>query len=527
MRYLRGFLAVTLLCSLGWLLFAPEGSNPVRSQRPTPQISGAIRAPDGYTPPPLTLSPSAADIQSVGLKAVAIVGDVGEHTSQYKTEMNDAVAVLEARGATVTKFYYGDSSFSWSDIVAASTGAHFLLYMGHGVYGGSDCSHPTSVGGFCLGNGEFVSSDQIRNDLGGRIADESVVIFSHACFTAGNSGCDDTGSGWPSQAEAERRIRMYAEPFSDIGMQAYYANNYYYSATQLVTRLLEDPATRKNEGEIFKNTYPNNPADFKDSTYPQSGYDLWLNGTPGNWHFAFVGLPEHIFAADIVPQLGGLPASLTFTYEPVTATFTPDLNTVTPANLTNGDSIAWSLDMEGAWFTAAPSTGATPDAFTVTPIQTVAEGLPSGTYTGAITVTATDPPDTQNPVQRVDLTLTVNPPPLLGNLPNALTFTYHTGEGQWLPSAATLTPANLQGDVPLHWTVSALGDGFTITPMSGITPESFTIQATTALSATGLVTVTVTAPDITEGSPHVISVQLLVVDTPIYHAFLPCVLRRQ
>lgn len=416
MRYLRGFLAVTLLCSLGWLLLAPEGSSPVRSQPSTPQISGAIRAPAGYTPPPLTLSPSATGIQSTGLKAVAIVGDVGSSTGTYKNDMGYAVTALQNHGVSVTTFYYGEGSFSWSDIVAASTGAHFLLYMGHGVYWGGECSHPTSVGGFYLGNSEFVTSDQIRNDLGGRIADESVVIFSHACFTAGNSGCDPAGA--PTQAETERRVTMYAEPFSDIGMEAYFANNYFHSAENYVNQLLADSATRKNMGEIFKSVYPYQESQFKDLSYPAPTYDLWLSGSDGAWHDAFVGIPEHTFAADfLAPQLGGLP--------------------------------------------------------------------------------------------------------------NALKFTYHTGEGQWLPSAATVTPANARGDVPLHWSVSATGAGFTVTPMSGITPESFTIQATTALSATGLVTVTVTEPDITEGSPHVISIQLLVVDTPIYYAFLPCVLRHK
>ncbi len=525
MRYLRGLVAITLLFSLGWLLFAPEGSNPVRSQPPTPQISGAIRLPDGYTPLPLMLSPSAAGIQSAGLKAVAIVGDVGDSTGAYKNDMGYAVTALQNHGVSVTTFYYGESSFSWSDIVAASTGVHFLLYMGHGVYWGGDCSHPTGVGGFYLGNSEFITSDQIRNDLGGRIADESVVIFSHACFTAGNSGCDPAGA--PTQAETERRVTMYAEPFSDIGMQAYFANNYFHSAENYVNQLLADSATRKNMGEIFKSVYPYQAAQFKDLSYPAPTYDLWLSGSDGAWSDAFVGIPEHTFATDTAPQLGGLPASLTFTYEPATDTFAPVQHTVTPDNLTNDDAITWSLDTAGTWFTAAPATGTTPDAFSVTPIQAVAAGLPAGTYTGAITITATDPPDTQNPVQRIDLTLTVNPPPLLGNLPDALTFTYHTGEGQWLPSAATVTPANVRGDVPLHWSVSATGDGFTVTPTSGTTPESFTVQATTALSATGLVTVTVTEPAITEGSPHIIRVQLLVVDTPIYRAFLPCVLRHQ
>jgi hypothetical protein len=61
---------------------------------------------------------------------------------------------------------------------------------------------------------------------------------------------------------------MYAGPFVDIGMEAYYANNYYYSAANIAEQLLADPASRKNVGDIFKSVYPYTPSEFRDlATY--------------------------------------------------------------------------------------------------------------------------------------------------------------------------------------------------------------------------------------------------------------------
>ncbi len=171
---------------------------------PPVHIAPPVRGPDNSTftplpPPEPPIAPAA-----VTLKAVAIVGDVGDATPTYRQDMDRAVAALQSHGVVVEKFYYGDRSFTWADIVTAATGAHFLLYMGHGVYWGGPCTQPTLVGGFYLGPNQFVHPDRIRSDLNGRMAPGAVVILSHACFSAGQSGCDPSGS--PSQEEAARRI---------------------------------------------------------------------------------------------------------------------------------------------------------------------------------------------------------------------------------------------------------------------------------------------------------------------------------
>ena len=226
-----------------------------------------------------------------GLKAVAIVGDVESLTSSYKANMNDAVDALQNHGVSVAKFYYGDTRFTWLDIVAAAQGAHFLLYMGHGVYQGS-MPYPSLVGGFYLGDGQIVLPDHVRHFLDGVLAPDSIIIFSNTCFTAGSASGDPFDL---PQSEAERRVKMYAEPFTDIGMEAYFANNHFHSAERTVNLILDGYTM----GDVFKGGEGHNADSFVDLTYPKMGYDLWLDGNPGDWDLAFVGIPEYVFQVGI------------------------------------------------------------------------------------------------------------------------------------------------------------------------------------------------------------------------------------
>ncbi len=332
-------IAVLLLATV---LLGLPAAFPVRGQAPNPptHMAPPVKGPDDYHPTPVVVS-SQVRPSSGGLKAIAIVGDVESSTQTYKDDMQVAVDTLEGHGVTVHKFFYGDSTFTWSDIVAVADGVNFLLYMGHGVYWGGSCANPSEVGGFSLGNG-FVSPDQIRTDLGGRVADDSVAILSHACFSAGDTACDPEGS--LTQAEAERRVRMYAEAFVDIGMEAYYANNYFYSASNIADALLADISSRKTAGEIFKSTYPFSASNFRDLTYPISGYDLWLSGSTGHWSDAFVGIPTYVFAGEFscdAPLTGVSVSGVSAGDVEETLTFTalPD-----PTEATQPVSYTWSTD---------------------------------------------------------------------------------------------------------------------------------------------------------------------------------------
>lgn len=361
--------------------------------------SGAIRLPDGHVPEPLD---RGAIIDSVpadqGVKAVAIVGDVGSSTPGYRAEMDEAAAALQGYGVVVTKFYYGVHTFGWAEVVAAAHQAHFLLYMGHGVYSG-DLPYPTWVGGFYFGSGEFVSPDQIRNDLAGVMAPDSMVIFSHACFTAGSSAGDPADL---AQSEAQRRVTMYADPFTDIGMQAYFANNYFHSAAQTVDQVFAG-ATME---DVFKGGVGYNPANFRDLSYPLAGYDLWLDGTPGSWHLAFVGIPDYVFdPAGPPPELGNLPDSFDFLYSIPDQRLLPLSVEMRPSNVGSEEPLTWTVTITGSWFTADPLGGTSPDSFRISPTTFSTDTV--GVLTGEVLVTVVDPPDVANSPHRVDLSLHV------------------------------------------------------------------------------------------------------------------------
>jgi uncharacterized protein YkwD len=111
-----------------------------------------------------------------------------------------------------------------------------------------------------------------------------------------------------------------------------------------------------------------------------------------------------------VPQLGDLPDALTFLYSIPQSRLTPASVTLTPIDVNTNDPITWTLTQAGAWFTASPMAGTSPQSFQITP-----SGFVTGTpvvYTGTITVTVTNPIETLGSPQRIDLTLRVINTPL-------------------------------------------------------------------------------------------------------------------
>jgi uncharacterized protein YkwD len=111
-----------------------------------------------------------------------------------------------------------------------------------------------------------------------------------------------------------------------------------------------------------------------------------------------------------VPLLGNLPDQVAFLYSIPQARLTPESVTLTPADVHTHSLIAWTLTKTGAWFTAAPSSGTSPQPFQITPggFGTSAPAV----YTGVLTVTVTDPAETLGSPHRIDLTLSVIDTPL-------------------------------------------------------------------------------------------------------------------
>ncbi len=287
MRKLITGILVLLICSGSWL--QPPGVAASPQPQRTGPVAGSIRCPDNYEPVHLGSDVSTASgTASSGLKAVAIVGEVGSNTNRFIEDMEEAVDTLQAHGVSVTAFYYGVTSFTWGDIVAAAQGAHFLLYMGHGV-DWTAWPEEDDWGGFYLGNHQFVRPSDVRSDLDGVLAPDSIVIFSYACYTAGTA----YEGVVVSQDIAERRVRSYAAAFIDIGMEAYFANNYPGSAATTVDLVLDG----NTMADVFRGGVNYNSSGLVKLTHPEPGYDLWLDKCMAeqDWHLAFVGMPEYVF----------------------------------------------------------------------------------------------------------------------------------------------------------------------------------------------------------------------------------------
>lgn len=227
------------------------------------------------------------------------------------------------------------------------------------------------------------------------------------------------------------------------------------------------------------------------------------------------------------PILDVAPTGVDFVYDAVTGSLTPPERVVTVTNSTTADGIDWSLETEGDWFDVIPTEGTTPGTFTIVPTTFATQA--SVMYTGAVTVTTTDPPDTLNAVQRIDVTLDVRVPEL-GGLPEVITFTYSIPSEQLLPSAWLLTPHNVGSDHPLQWSVTADVPWAQVIPLNGTTPESFTVtpsdfSTSSVFLYTGTLTVTVNDPDGVAGSPHQVRLALEVVDEEFSHVYLPLIQR--
>jgi hypothetical protein len=120
--------------------------------------------------------------------------------------------------------------------------------------------------------------------------------------------------------------------------------------------------------------------------------------------------------------------------------------------------------------------------------------------------------------------------PALGNLPDTLRFIYGIPDQRSFPTAYRITPLNVGSSHPLTWTVTAEGSWFAVAPAAGATYASFWITPTTFSTGTvwtyaGAVTVTVTAPAGTAGSPHRIDLSLRVMDDPFTPVYLPLLMR--
>jgi uncharacterized protein YkwD len=120
----------------------------------------------------------------------------------------------------------------------------------------------------------------------------------------------------------------------------------------------------------------------------------------------------------------------------------------------------------------------------------------------------------------------------LGNLPDTLHFTYSIADQRLSPSQIAVTPINTGNQTVLSWALSVEGNWFTATPAEGRTPGAFTVTPAafdpgSPNSYSGSITVAVTSPAGTAGSPHRITLVLDVVEKPVRMIYMPILTNRR
>ena len=133
---------------------------------------------------------------------------------------------------------------------------------------------------------------------------------------------------------------------------------------------------------------------------------------------------------------------------------------------------------------------------------------------GSSTVTSSD---------TIELAVT---PPVLGGLPDEVSFTYSIPDGRLYPATGTFTPLNLGDGCAMPWIVSKTGSWIALSVTSGVTPNPF------ILTPTGFDTqnpglypgsLTVNGPAGSSGSPHQITLSLLVENKSWNSIFVPTI----
>lgn len=368
---------------------------------PQPLVpSNIIRQPSGsgfsYARNPL---PSAvAPVGLPPLKAVVIVGPIdppgNDWTNAQIADMEKAAQALENHGVTVSRFYHPYAN--WDQIKAATAGANFLLYKGHGVYW-SPMPTPT-VGGFSLSD-IFVSSETIRNDL--HLAPGAVVML-YGCFAAGSSGNDLAPI---TSVEAQRRVAQYADPFIDTGAGVYFANIWDESFVAYINALFEGHIM----GDVFKTFWAFDNSTFETYSYlDKSGYQLWLDP----WHdTSFLSRWNQAFIGDPVSTLEDMatPSSLNLSTHSLTLLSLPEGNPMSQSiEVSNdgwwGHSFSWSATTtNNGWLSIEPMAGTLPNSTITVSVNTT--NLITGTYEGQFTVSA---PYVQQSPQIVQVRLVIS-----------------------------------------------------------------------------------------------------------------------
>jgi len=166
------------------------------------------------------------------IKAVIVVGADESGNIKFIEEQSAVAAFLKKWGVNVIELYYPNAK--WNDVKAASEGANIFIYSGHGAVLGE------AKQGILYLNEGIIYGQEILEGL--KLHRNALVIFNHACSSAGSSAGDKGDIGIN---EATRRVEDYAKVFIPLKIGCYYANNYYESVIPFLISFLNGMAVNK------------------------------------------------------------------------------------------------------------------------------------------------------------------------------------------------------------------------------------------------------------------------------------------
>jgi hypothetical protein len=169
---------------------------------------------------------TAPEAQAATLKVVIVVGPVGGATASYKSGANKLADEARSYGASVTKVYTPNAT--WSRVYEAAKGANLLIYLGHG--NGWPSTHAPfdvkSKDG--MGLNRSADSGNSNTKYFGEyymtklaLAENSVVVLNRLCYASGNN---EWGAGNPTKATAVKRVDNYGHGFLGAGAKAVFAS---------------------------------------------------------------------------------------------------------------------------------------------------------------------------------------------------------------------------------------------------------------------------------------------------------------
>jgi uncharacterized protein YkwD len=119
--------------------------------------------------------------------------------------------------------------------------------------------------------------------------------------------------------------------------------------------------------------------------------------------------------------------------------------------------------------------------------------------------------------------------PVLGNLPDKISFVYSHSLGTFTPAEYSVIPENISSSDILFWSLSSSADWLDFSPASGATPQHFSVSPNSFQNGSGNVSgslvVSVTEPGNTTGSPHEIQVTVIFLPGDLHPIYLPIISR--